>query len=89
MIPEPTRQTIVRLAEKYGISQIILFGSAARGEVEPRDIDIGVRGLAPELFFQFYGELMRLLDTPVDVVDLDQENLFNQLVEESGVVIYG
>ncbi len=89
MIPESIRQTIIRLAEKYGISQIILFGSAARGEINLRDIDIGVRGLSPSKFFRFYGELMRVLPKPVDIVDLDKENLFNQLVEEYGVVIYG
>jgi hypothetical protein len=54
-----------------------------------RDIDLGVKGLNPALFFKFYGELMRHLSKPVDVVDLAHRSLFNNLVEQKGVKIYG
>jgi len=41
------------------------------------------------LFFKFYGELYKLLSKPVDLIDLSTRSLFNDLVEENGVRIYG
>jgi len=60
-----------------------------RKRADARDIDIGVKGLAPELFFDFCWELYRDLSKPVDVIDLSKECLFNRLVEKDGWVIYG
>jgi len=53
------------------------------------DIDLAVRGIKPEVFFKFYGELLRNLSKPVDLVDLSNKSLFNQIIEEQGVRIYG
>jgi hypothetical protein len=55
---------------------------------QPQDIDLGVKGIAPELF-KFYGELLRQLPRPVDLVDLSVRSMFNRLVEEKGIRIYG
>jgi hypothetical protein len=43
----------------------------------------------PALFFKFYGELLRHLSKPVDLVDLSHKTLFNGLVEKRGAKIYG
>jgi hypothetical protein len=43
----------------------------------------------PNVFFKFYGELMRNLSKPVDLVDLSGKSLFNQIIGEKGVKIYG
>lgn len=88
MISEIDRNRIIEYAKKYNVETVILFGSSLE-EDNPRDIDIGIKGIRPELFFNFYGELMRCLSKPVDVVDLSSECLFNRLVEERGVRIYG
>ncbi len=53
------------------------------------DLDIAVKGIRPELFFKFYAELFKRLSKPVDLVDLSRKSLFNDLVEQTGVVIYG
>ena len=76
------------LADKYNVSSIVLFGTSAISTAY-NDIDIGVTGLAPNLFFKFYGELMRYLSKPVDLVDLTLDSLFNRVVKEKGVIIYG
>lgn len=68
---------------------IYLFGSSLHDPAQARDIDLGVKGINPALFFKFYGELMRHLSKPVDLVDLSQRTLFNDLVEERRVKIYG
>ena len=89
MISEQERFIILKCAEKYNVSSVYLFGSSIRTDVEPRDIDIGVKGLRPDLFFKFYGELIQQLPKPVDVVDLSKQSLFTDLVEQDGVRIYG
>jgi len=89
MISERERSIILKYAEKYNVSSVYLFGSSIRTDVEPRDIDIGVKGLRSDLFFKFYGELIQELPKPVDIVDLSKPSLFTDLVEQEGVRIYG
>ena len=88
MISESDMDIIRKYAKKYGVERVILFGSS-KERADARDIDIGVKGLAPELFFDFCWELYRDLSKPVDVVDLSKECLLNRLVEKDGWVIYG
>ena len=89
MIKEKDRAIILRCAEKYHVSYVILFGSSISEDKEAHDIDLGVRGIEPRLFFKFYAELFKHLSKPVDLVDLSCKSLFNDLVEETGVRIYG
>ncbi|WP_336084495.1 nucleotidyltransferase family protein [Nocardia sp. SSK8] len=64
---------IEALCTEYGVSELTLFGSVARGEAtQTSDVDLlyvrgpdAVRGLA---FFRFVEELEKLLGTHVDLV---------------------
>jgi predicted nucleotidyltransferase len=89
MIAKKDRDTITEIAREYRVSKVVLFGSSIAEGREPHDIDLGVKGIEPMLFFRFYGQLMKRLSKPVDVVDLSQRTLFTELVEESGLTIYG
>lgn len=89
MINERDKEVIIRCARKYKVSVIYLFGSSSDRNAEYNDIDLAVKGIKPELFFKFYGELLRNLSKPVDLVDLSQKSLFNQIIEERGEKIYG
>jgi len=89
MIAEENKKTILRCAKKYGVSAIVLFGSSLRDDSQANDIDIAVKGIAPELFFKFYAELFKTLSKPVDLIDLDVKSPFSEYVEETGVRIYG
>jgi predicted nucleotidyltransferase len=89
MLTEKDKNTILKLAKKYNVSTIFLFGSAIKPSEKSNDIDIGVKGIEPRLFFKFYAELYKLLSKPVDLVDLSKRSLFNDLIEENGVRIYG
>ena len=73
----------------YALSGIILFGSSIEKGKKSNDIDIGVKGIESRLFFEFYADLFKHLSKPVDLVDLSKKSLFNDLVEETGVRIYG
>ncbi len=89
MITEKDKDIILQCAKKYKVASIILFGSSIKEDREFNDIDIGVKGIEPRLFFKFYAELFKYLSKPVDLVDLSKKSLFNDLVEETGVKIYG
>jgi predicted nucleotidyltransferase len=89
MITENDKDIIIRCAKKYKVSYIVLFGSSIRKDEKANDIDIGVKGIEPQLFFKFYAELFKHLSKPVDLVDLSRKSLFNELVEEDGIRIYG
>jgi predicted nucleotidyltransferase len=79
---------IVECAERYGVSSVYLFGSSIQGMGQPRDIDLGVDGLPPNLFFKFYGDLIKRLPRQVDVVDLSKPFLFQRLIVETGLKLY-
>ena len=88
MISKRDRNIILMHAKKYKLEKVILFGSSKEG-ANARDIDLGVRGIIPRLFFNFCWELYRDLSKPVDVIDLSKECLFTKLIEKDGVVLYG
>ena len=88
MISENDKIKILKYAKKYKLTKVILFGSS-KERTDANDIDIGVKGIAPKLFFDFCWELYRDLSKPVDVVDLSKDSLFNKLVEQDGLVLYG
>ena len=88
MISKTDENVIIECVEKYNVKEVILFGFSIDSETA-NDIDIGIKGIKPELFFKFYGELLSALSKPVDIVDLDEKNSFNKLVERDGVRLYG
>lgn len=81
--------TIIFYAKKYKVQTVYLFGSSLDNLNTANDIDLAVLGVPPNLFFKFYGKLLRYVSKPVDLVDLSQESLFNQLIKEKAVKIYG
>lgn len=88
MISKTEMKIISEIARKYKIAKILLFGSAAEGSVY-NDIDIAVSGIEPELFFSFYGEVLMALSKPVDIINLDHETSFVNLIRKEGIPIYG
>jgi len=89
MITDEEKKIIVDCAKKYKVSSIVLFGSSLEKNKSANDIDIGVKGVNPRLFFKFYAELYKYLPRPVDLIDLSGKSLFNELVEKTGIKIYG
>ena len=88
MISERDKATILKYAKKYNIDTVILFGSGLDRE-DLGDIDIGIKGIEPEVFFKFYGELLLEIPERMDLINLGKDNLFNRLVEKEGMKLYG
>jgi uncharacterized protein len=82
MLTDADKETIIKNAKKYNISGVYLL-SAESSAV------LGLQFADPRVFFRFYGELLRALSTPVDVVDLSVKSLYSGIVEKEGVKIYG
>ena len=83
-------QEIKELAQKYGIQQVILFGSRARGDYRKvSDIDLAVSGGNIAAFaLDVEEETTTLLK--YDVVNLDgsvQKELLD-VIEKEGVMLY-
>ena len=89
MISEKDRVTIQEIARKYRVSRVLLFGSSLSENVESRDIDIAIEGIADKDYFAFYGDLMCALSKPVDVVDLSKKSKFVEMVLREGVKLHG
>jgi predicted nucleotidyltransferase len=87
MITETDRTIINECAKKYEIEKVILFGSALNSD-NYNDIDIAVKCGNPRLFFKLYGELFRKLSKTIDIINLSESTLFNQMIENNGIIIY-
>jgi predicted nucleotidyltransferase len=88
MLTKKEQELIKQCAKKYNVSSVLLFGSSVKRE-SGNDIDIAVKGISPQAFFNFYAELFRFLKKPVDLVDLDDtDSYFAQRILEGGRVIY-
>jgi len=74
MISAEDKDNIIKCAEKYNVSSIILFGSSVVKDKESNDIDIGVKGIEPRLFFPFYTELFRVLSNTLQIKHRQQKN---------------
>ena len=81
---------ICKLAEKYGINKIILFGSRARGDFKERsDIDLAVSGGNKSAFALDIDELTYTL-LEYDIINLDgnvQSDLLKE-IEKDGKILY-
>lgn len=89
MIGEKDKELIICYAKKFNIKEIYLFGSSLENQEEAKDIDLAVRGISSDLFFDFYGKLLRYLSKPVDIVNLSKKSRFTESIEKQAVKIYG
>ena len=76
MMSKRDKEIITWCTKKYVASPIqnYLFWSSLDSDSEPNDIDLVVEGIRPEFFLKFYGELLRNLSKPVDLVDLSRKS---------------
>jgi uncharacterized protein len=79
-------QTAIRILKSYGARDVFLFGSVltATDPSTVSDLDIAVAGMPPENFFRAYGALTMDLESPFDLVDLDNDAAFAQSLRRRG-----
>lgn len=73
------------ILKNAGCTEIYLFGSQATGNANDNsDVDLGVKGLPPKLFFRMHSDLEEALKMPVDLVDFDYQKDFFDLLQRVG-----
>ena len=84
-------QQIARAAEVLkasGAREVYVFGSAAKPRgTPPRDVDLAVSGLPPQVFFKAYGAAGDVLDLPLDLLDLDDDTPVVNYLKEKGKLV--
>ena len=77
--------TATKLLKDAGCTEIFLFGSQATGNATvDSDVDLGVKGLPPTLFFRIHSDLEEALRMPVDLVDFDYQKDFYEMLNRIG-----
>jgi predicted nucleotidyltransferase len=87
MITLEDKKTIRDISQRYAAKRVLLFGSSVSSD--GNDIDLAVEGVAPDEFYNYYGDLIFSLSKPVDIVDLSGTSKFIKLIQEEGVLLYG
>lgn len=88
MLTKKEQDIIRQCAKRHNVASVFLFGSSL-GKMAARDIDLAVKGIRPQAFFDFYADLFRYLSKPVDLIDLDEaDSYFAGRIVEGGRVIY-
>lgn len=87
---ERLHEAIRRVAREEELELVVLFGSAARGAGEPRDLDVAVRGAGPIDPLALTNRLHRALGrSDVDLVDLRRADpLLLFVVAREGIPLY-
>jgi predicted nucleotidyltransferase len=68
-----------------GAREVYVFGSVAEGRIHANsDVDMAVCGLPDEVFFRAMAAAHDALGRPLDLVNLDEDNLFNRYLKEEG-----
>ena len=71
-----------------GAREVYLFGSAAKGSLEPdSDLDLAVSGLPPALFYRLGARVSDLLGRTVDLTDLDTPTPFTRYLREENELV--
>ncbi|MEI7837966.1 MAG: nucleotidyltransferase domain-containing protein [Planctomycetota bacterium] len=85
---EEIQEAIKRAAgilKELGAREVYVFGSAATGTMrEGSDVDMAVSGLAPAVYFRAMAKAAAALGRKVDLLDLDEENLFTAYLKRKG-----
>ncbi len=82
-------EKIIEIAKEYGVTKLVLFGSAIESFNSANDIDLACDGLYDKRFFSFGAKLEEVLKKRVDLIPLNPHNSFIEEVLKSGRLIYG
>lgn len=81
---------IVRISREYDAEEVFLFGSCLEELESANDIDIAVKGVKPEKFFEMYGKILGAAENEIDLVPIEniREHLAGRILAD-GKLIYG
>ena len=74
----------IEIAETFGATRLILFGSAATNPEQAKDIDLACDGVAGWKIFELGARLEEELKMPLDLIPLSPPNRFTRIIERRG-----
>jgi predicted nucleotidyltransferase len=77
----------IEIAETFGATRLILFGSAAIDPEQAKDIDLACDGVAGWKIFELGARLEEELKMPLDLIPLSPPNRFTRIIERRGRVL--
>jgi predicted nucleotidyltransferase len=77
----------IEIAETFGATRLILFGSAATDPERAKDIDLACDGVSGWKIFELGARLEEELKMPLDLIPLSPPNRFTRLIERRGGVL--
>ncbi len=87
-ISESVLKKIPELLREYGAKRILLFGSMVDTPETARDIDVAVEGIPLNRPLRAGVELEEELGVPVDLVSMENQPRFAQIIQQYGRVLY-
>ena len=75
---------ISSLAKSYGVTRLILFGSAQESPETARDIDLACDGVSGWKLYELAARLEEQINAPLDLIPLTPPNRFTQMIERRG-----
>ncbi len=72
------------LAKAFGVTRLILFGSALENAQSARDLDLACAGVPGWRFYEFGARLEDELEVPLDLVPLEPPTRFTRWIEAKG-----
>lgn len=92
------KERVVPIAQKYGVTKVVLFGSYARGEAtEKSDIDLAIEKGEQlknyRIYSDFYHELLDTFEKEIDLLTFlglqNGNQKLKQSIDKEGICIYG
>jgi predicted nucleotidyltransferase len=77
----------IEIAETFGATRLILFGSAVTNPEQAKDIDLACDGVAGWKIFELGARLEEELKMPLDLIPLSPPTRFTRLIERRGRVL--
>jgi predicted nucleotidyltransferase len=77
----------IALAKGYGVTRLILFGSALASPEKARDLDLACDGVTGWKLYELGAQLEEELQVPLDLVPLTPSTRFTRLIERQGKVL--
>ena len=84
---ETVLKNVVRVAQQFGATRLLLFGSAWENPAQARDLDLACAGVPGWRLFELSAALEESLGVPLDLVPLDPPTPFTRLIEKRARVL--
>jgi predicted nucleotidyltransferase len=81
-------QKAVGMAQEYGATRLILFGSALETPAQARDLDLACDGIVGWKLYELAARLEEELGALVDLVPLTPATRFTRWIEAQGQILY-